>query len=102
MLRSTFARNSSDCVNGGINIPPKSFLGWLYRGDHIAEGHFPNDQQVDVTGGMELAPCGRAEHERRVHAFASGISASRKISTSPTVLAKRPCSSGKMAAFWFA
>ena len=56
-------------VNRRIDIPPKSFLGWLYRRDDIAEGRFPNDQQIDVAGGVELTPRSRAEHECRLQAI---------------------------------
>src|SRR5688500_19102200 len=54
-------------VNGRIDIPPKSFLSWLYSGDHIAKRCVADDQQIDVAGGVELTPRSRAEHERSVH-----------------------------------
>jgi hypothetical protein len=66
MLRQNLGSKLVCRVHGRIDIPPKSFLSYLYRCDHIAEGRLTKDQQIDVAGGVQLAPRSRAKHERRV------------------------------------
>lgn len=72
LLRANLGSELVCRVHGRIDIPPKSFFSSLYRCDHICEGRFTNDQQIDVTGGVELTPRSRAEHERRVHTICEG------------------------------
>src|SRR5438309_7427785 len=67
LLRQNLGSKLICRVHGRIDIPPKSFLSSLYGRDHVAEGHFTTDQEIDVTGGVELTPRGRAEHEGRAH-----------------------------------
>jgi hypothetical protein len=68
LLRAILGTKLVYRVHGRIDIPPESFLSSLYRRDHITEGRFTNHQQIDVAGGVEFTPRGRAEYERRMHA----------------------------------
>lgn len=67
MLRFNLRSKLVCRVDRRIDVPPQSFLSWLYRCDDIAEGCFADHQQIDVAGGVKLTPGSGAEHEGRVH-----------------------------------
>lgn len=70
MLRAKLGSELVQWVDGRIDVSPQPLLCLCQRCHDILKRCVPDDQQVDVTGGAELAPGARAEHEGDQHALA--------------------------------